>query len=509
MKQFTIEADSQKKKFIRQVAWGYGVVVALINFLGFKIASFGGMPMPATDDYATWVRFISENNTLITCLSILSFVIPTTLIIAYLLIGIQKGVQHFINLPFIYSAFGSLGWVLSFFMEFLCLLYVKSKSSMRIAEVTTISFFNIMQECICIFTLSFFTLDLIHRKFILPKLFPEGNLSQYNINKRPSVRFLVHVFYLSVCVFPVFFLTTSLVTVIRNNHLQFNAIVFFTLAFVLLFSLIIMWTFCDYFSSPIKKLKMGTQKIKEGDYGYQLDVISNDDFGDLADAFNEMSSSLEEKNKRIHAIQNSIIQGMAVMVESRDNSTGGHINRTSDCVKVFVEKLAKTEKYASYSPSYWKSIVKAAPMHDLGKIAVDDAVLRKPGKFTDEEYEIMKTHSSEGARIVEHVLSQVDDEEFKQIAINVAHYHHEKWNGSGYPTKIAGEEIPFEARVMALADVFDALVSKRCYKDSFSYDKAFTIIEESLGSHFDPELGKLFIECRPELEKLYDSYLVA
>ena len=192
------------------------------------------------------------------------------------------------------------------------------------------------------------------------------------------------------------------------------------------------------------------------------------------------------------------------MVESRDNSTGGHINRTSDCVKIFVEKLRRVPEYSNLSDSFCDSVIKAAPMHDLGKIAVDDAVLRKPGRFTDEEYEIMKKHSAEGARIVESVLTEVEDMEFKKIAINVAHYHHEKWDGSGYPEKIKGEEIPLEARIMALADVFDALVSKRCYKDSFSYDKAFQIINESLGTHFDPKLGRVFVECRNELENLYN-----
>ena len=145
-------------------------------------------------------------------------------------------------------------------------------------------------------------------------------------------------------------------------------------------------------------------------------------------------------------------------------------------------------------------------MHDLGKIAVPDAILQKPGKFTDEEYEKMKSHSAEGAKIVEEVLSEVDDLEFKKIAINVAHYHHEKWDGSGYPDHLHAEQIPLEARIMALADVFDALVSKRCYKESFSYDKAFQIIEESLGTHFDPILGKKFITCRNKLENLYDNY---
>lgn len=274
----------------------------------------------------------------------------------------------------------------------------------------------------------------------------------------------------------------------------------------MIFSVVILWAFCDYFTAPLVKLKQGIQKIKTGDYNHHVDTVSNDDFGDLADAFNEMSGSLDEKDKKIYAIQNSIIKGMAVMVESRDNSTGGHISRTSDCVKVFVNKLVDTKGETSFTPTFCEAVIKAAPMHDLGKIAVDDAVLRKPGKFTDEEYEIMKTHSAEGARIVESVLVQVDDMEFKQIAINVAHYHHEKWNGTGYPERLSGEEIPVEARIMALADVFDALVSKRCYKDSFTYDKAFQIIEESLGSHFDPELGKIFIECRPELESLYNGY---
>ena len=145
-------------------------------------------------------------------------------------------------------------------------------------------------------------------------------------------------------------------------------------------------------------------------------------------------------------------------------------------------------------------------MHDLGKIAIDDAVLRKPGKYTDEEFSQMKKHAEEGAKIVENILQGVEDDSFVQIAKNIAHYHHEKWNGKGYPLGLAGENIPIEARIMALADVFDALVSKRCYKEAFSYDKAFCIIEESLGEHFDPELGRIFVECRPELEALYDQY---
>ena len=144
-------------------------------------------------------------------------------------------------------------------------------------------------------------------------------------------------------------------------------------------------------------------------------------------------------------------------------------------------------------------------MHDLGKIAVDDRILRKPGRFTPEEYEEMKKHSEKGAEIVAQILEGVEDDDFVQIAKNTAHYHHEKWNGEGYPCGLSGLDIPPEARIMALADVFDALVSKRCYKEKMDYDNAFRIIEESLGSHFDPELGKMFLHCRVKLEAYYNN----
>ena len=177
-------------------------------------------------------------------------------------------------------------------------------------------------------------------------------------------------------------------------------------------------------------------------------------------------------------------------------------------IEIFAEELLKHKEIAACTPDFLRMLVKAAPMHDLGKIAVDDAILRKPGKFTPEEYEKMKEHPAKGAVIVQKVLSGINDETFRRIAVNVAHYHHEKWNGSGYPEGIKGEAIPLEARIMALADVFDALVSKRCYKEAKSFDEAFEIIKNDLGQHFDPEMGKIFIECRPQLEEYYRTSVV-
>ena len=227
----------------------------------------------------------------------------------------------------------------------------------------------------------------------------------------------------------------------------------------------------------------------------------------LVERYNDrLSEQVEEKTARLMEVQNDIIVSMASIVENRDNNTGGHIRRTSDVVRIFVEHLRDVGCCPALTRETAERIVKAAPLHDFGKIAIPDSVLNKPGKFTPEEYEIMKLHAQKGAGIVARILQNSDDLQFKNIAVNVAHYHHEKWDGTGYPCGLAEHEIPLEARIMALADVFDALVSKRVYKDQFSYDKAFTILAESSGSHFDPTLCSAFLKCRPQIEELYNGY---
>ena len=219
----------------------------------------------------------------------------------------------------------------------------------------------------------------------------------------------------------------------------------------------------------------------------------------------QLEGEVEAKLEHIQAMQDQIIIGISDIVESRDNSTGGHVKRTSESVRIFMDELEKESAAFHMTKHYVENVIKAAPMHDLGKIAVEDYILKKPGRFTDDEFQLMKVHAAVGAQIVEKALKGIEDEAFLDVAKNMAHYHHEKWNGTGYPTGLAGADIPFEARIMDLADVFDALVSKRCYKEKYGYDEAFKIIEESLGSHFDPELGKIFLKCREELEEYYNN----
>ena len=216
---------------------------------------------------------------------------------------------------------------------------------------------------------------------------------------------------------------------------------------------------------------------------------------------------MNEKTLHIIEMHNKLILGMATMVESRDNSTGGHIKRTSNVVAFLIDAIQKDKDAdrLEVSAEFCYNIIKAAPMHDLGKIAVDDEVLRKPGRFTPEEFEKMKTHAAEGARIVHEILRDTDDVAFHRIAENVAHYHHERWDGSGYPEGLKGTEIPLEARIMAVADVYDALVSKRVYKEAMSFENADSIMMESFGKHFDKQLEKYYLIAKPKLEEYYSK----
>lgn len=216
---------------------------------------------------------------------------------------------------------------------------------------------------------------------------------------------------------------------------------------------------------------------------------------------NNLEDDVESKNNRIFAIQNKIIIGIADLIENRSGETGQHVKRTSNYVALIVNKAKEKGMWKDViDDNYISNIIKAAPLHDIGKIVVSDSILNKPGRFTDDEFEEMKRHAKEGGRIVKELIAGIEDEDYIEMSINIATYHHEKWNGKGYPYGIAGEDIPLCARIMAVADVFDALVSERCYKKAMSYDDAFAIIEKDAGSHFDPDVAAIFLELRPEIE---------
>ncbi len=212
----------------------------------------------------------------------------------------------------------------------------------------------------------------------------------------------------------------------------------------------------------------------------------------------------------IHAVEaqtkyhNEMVIGYATLVENRDGSTGGHIKRTSLYVKLLAETLKRRGLYEDIlTKEYMENLVKAAPMHDIGKISIPDSVLQKPGRLTDEEYDVMKQHAARGGEIIRNTFGHMEDEVYTQMAYEVARFHHEKWNGKGYPDGLKGEEIPLAARIMAIADVFDAISEKRCYRDAMPLDKCFDIIREGSGQDFDPMMVEVFLDIRDEVEKVY------
>ena len=198
---------------------------------------------------------------------------------------------------------------------------------------------------------------------------------------------------------------------------------------------------------------------------------------------------------------------MANMVENRDSDTGAHIQKTAEYVKIIVEGAKNKGYYANQiTPDFIAAVIRSAPLHDVGKINISDTILNKPGKLTTEEYDIMKTHTLIGKKIIDDAVGTFDDENYLKEARNMATYHHERWDGKGYPEGLSGEDIPLSARIMAIADVFDALISPRVYKDPFPFDKAISIIKENSGSQFDPKLVEVFLDSLDEVKVVLKHY---
>ncbi|WP_298940259.1 HD domain-containing phosphohydrolase [uncultured Psychromonas sp.] len=251
-------------------------------------------------------------------------------------------------------------------------------------------------------------------------------------------------------------------------------------------------------SKVIKRILLSQEcalkRVSEGSIGARLPIFSYDEFGSTASLTNKMLDSLEFAQHEVKTTRDVAIVSLSALAESRDNETGAHILRTQEYVKALAENLSESSAYAALlTPSYIELLYKSAPLHDVGKVGIPDNILLKPGKLTDDEFEIMKGHAQIGADALSTAEKQLGSSSFLEIAKEIALSHHEKWNGSGYPNQLSGESIPLSGRLMALADVYDALISKRVYKPAFSHQEAKDIIMKGEGSHFDPAVVKAFI----------------
>ncbi|MEK7884840.1 response regulator [Methyloversatilis sp. NSM2] len=223
-----------------------------------------------------------------------------------------------------------------------------------------------------------------------------------------------------------------------------------------------------------------------------------------------LEAEIARRMRQNQVVQDVSMRALASIAEARDDETGNHILRTQAYVNVLARALATTPRYAGeLTPALVETYTKAAPLHDIGKVAIPDHILHKPGKHTPDEWEIMKTHARQGSDAIWRAICDQEEREaldFLYIAMDIAHYHHEKWDGSGYPEGLAGEAIPLPARLMALADVFDALISKRAYKPAFPLDRATAIITEGRGRHFDPDVVDAYLAHLDEFAAIAARY---
>ena len=233
-----------------------------------------------------------------------------------------------------------------------------------------------------------------------------------------------------------------------------------------------------------------------------LDIRTGDEVEQLYQAICKMSVDMTDQVRSIRHyaenaanMQNGLIVTMADMVESRDSDTGAHIQKTAEYVKIILDGLRRKGYYPEkLTDKFVSDTVMSAPLHDVGKINISDTILNKPGRLTDEEFAIMKTHTTSGRAIIERAMSTVQGESYLMEARNMAACHHERWDGRGYPEGLHGEAIPLSARVMAVADVFDALTSRRVYKPAFPIEKAVEILREGAGTQFDPKCVEVFLD---------------
>ena len=246
----------------------------------------------------------------------------------------------------------------------------------------------------------------------------------------------------------------------------------------------------------------------------RLQIHTGDEIENMYQAFYkttensvEYLNELHTKTETIAEMQNALIMVLADMVENRDENTGDHVRKTAAYTRIIMDKLLEMNCYVDQlTPQFIYDVEHSAPLHDVGKIQVSDTILNKPGKLTDEEFAIMKTHTTAGAEILDQVIEKVPESSYLIEAKNLAEFHHEKWNGKGYPYGLKGEEIPLSARIMAVADVFDALVSERIYKKAFPFEKAMNIIKEDAGTHFDPNVAEAFIQSADRVREVMDYF---
>lgn len=249
------------------------------------------------------------------------------------------------------------------------------------------------------------------------------------------------------------------------------------------------------------------KQVTSGNYDIHVPVSSNDEFGVMAMHTNQMIRQIREHSREINLTRDATILTLASLAETRDNETGAHILRTQRYVRALAIQLREHPRFKhELDDETIELMYKSAPLHDIGKVGIPDEILLKPGKLTDAEYTVMKRHAEIGAEALNLPGAQLNTNSFLALAREIALTHHERWDGTGYPNGLEGEEIPVSGRLMAVADVYDALITKRVYKPAFAHDKAVQIIREGRATHFDPDVVDALLAIEEQFRHIAEKY---
>ncbi len=264
---------------------------------------------------------------------------------------------------------------------------------------------------------------------------------------------------------------------------------------------IIFVTALNSIEDKVKGFQAGAVDFIEKPYNHEEVRARVDSHVKLKMFQNNLEEIIDEKTIEVKKMQNAIIFALAKLSESRDDDTGEHLERVRIYCKILAEALMEEVEFkGSINEMFVNMIYETSPLHDIGKVAIPDNILLKPGKLTDEEFDAMKAHTTEGADTLSQLLNEYGHNAFLAMGKDITLYHHEKWDGSGYPTGLKENDIPISARIMSIVDVYDALRSKRCYKDAFSHEKSIGIIGEMKGKHFDPNMVDVFLKINEKFD---------
>ena len=408
--------------------------------------------------------------------------------------------KRVLSLPVFVAVVTLTAWILALLVNFITIYYYDLDISITFLIS---SFFGTASIGTIAFVLSYFYQDYFNRRYLIPELF-ENNLEAYKAVFQPSIKIKFLIFYKALLISPMMFFAWIFFWIYSQNDIFTTTQIWYLSAyavFAIYFGLELTILFSKTFHEPLMKAKYATQKIQDGHYDVELDVISTDELGVLSERINNMAKTLQEDkneilalNREIEDTQKEVVFTMGAIGESRSKETGNHVKRVAEYSKLLALKYGLPYQEAEL-------LKQASPMHDIGKVAIPDSILNKPGKFTPEEFEVMKTHALLGYEMLKH-----SDRALLKAAAIVANEHHEKYDGTGYPNKISGEDIHIYGRITAVADVFDALGSDRVYKSAWEDEKIFALFKEESGKHFDPKLVSIFFANIDEILAIRDTY---